>query len=200
MSLDSYAGDLALVKRGIIFQQVNCLGVMGAGLAKNLANKYPGVKKTYLKTYNNAEYAPTDDAPETNAYHRRAKFNLLGKMQLIKVAPGVIVGNSYTQLNAGRGGHYTDEKKLINNLARTAVWAKKHNLPVYVPSNVGSGLAGGNKSVITQGFKKIDAHVPNVLRPVDFVKGKVPYKQDMPVREKVKPVKKQKDDDFEFNL
>jgi O-acetyl-ADP-ribose deacetylase (regulator of RNase III) len=39
--------DILSVENGIICQQVNCMGVMGAGLAKKIAQKYPIVKKEY---------------------------------------------------------------------------------------------------------------------------------------------------------
>lgn len=41
------SGNLLDVEQGAIFQQVNCMGIMGAGLAKQIANKWPHVKEEY---------------------------------------------------------------------------------------------------------------------------------------------------------
>ncbi|WP_370956757.1 hypothetical protein AB3239_10910 [Bacillus subtilis] len=40
-------GNILDASEDIIVQQVNCKGVMGAGLAKAILNKYPNVKKEY---------------------------------------------------------------------------------------------------------------------------------------------------------
>jgi O-acetyl-ADP-ribose deacetylase (regulator of RNase III) len=40
-------GDLLNVKEGIICHQVNTYGIMGAGLALSLKNKFPNVYKQY---------------------------------------------------------------------------------------------------------------------------------------------------------
>lgn len=43
MSLCYYNGDILKSKADIICQQVNCKGAMGAGLAKQIKEKYPKV-------------------------------------------------------------------------------------------------------------------------------------------------------------
>ena len=40
-------GDILNITEGIIRQQVNCMGVMGSGLAKQIRNKYPRVYQKY---------------------------------------------------------------------------------------------------------------------------------------------------------
>ena len=47
-------GNLLDATEDIIAHQVNCMGVMGSGLAKQIRNKYPEVYanyKDYLKNY-----------------------------------------------------------------------------------------------------------------------------------------------------
>ena len=43
-------GDLLKAKEDIIIHQVNCQGAYGAGLAKQIANKYPKAKKEYVRS------------------------------------------------------------------------------------------------------------------------------------------------------
>ena len=42
-------GDILNVTEGIIVQQVNCFGVMGAGLAKQIRDKWPSVYDTKIE-------------------------------------------------------------------------------------------------------------------------------------------------------
>lgn len=40
-------GNILNVTEGIIVQQVNCMGVMGAGLAKQIKDKWPNIYNDY---------------------------------------------------------------------------------------------------------------------------------------------------------
>lgn len=44
-------GNLLDIESGIIAHQVNCKGVMGAGLAKQIRLKYPIVYQAYIEWY-----------------------------------------------------------------------------------------------------------------------------------------------------
>lgn len=48
-------GDILDVTEGIIVQQVNCFGVMGAGLAKQIRDKWPKVYDNYQIRVNSVE-------------------------------------------------------------------------------------------------------------------------------------------------
>ena len=39
--------DLLKVKKGIVCHQVNCIGVMGAGIAQDIRTKWPAVYRNY---------------------------------------------------------------------------------------------------------------------------------------------------------
>ena len=43
-------GNILDITEGIIVQQVNCMGVMGAGLAKQIRDKWPDVYYEYKET------------------------------------------------------------------------------------------------------------------------------------------------------
>lgn len=45
MTIEIIEGNILDYKEDIIVQQVNCRGVMGSGLAKQIMNKYPSVSK-----------------------------------------------------------------------------------------------------------------------------------------------------------
>ena len=45
--MDVVSGNLLEIEEGIICHQVNCQGVMGAGVAKTIASRYPQVLSAY---------------------------------------------------------------------------------------------------------------------------------------------------------
>ena len=75
------------VKKGIICQQVNCMGVMGCGLALAIRNKWPIVYVSYKKQIHKAG---------------------LGKIQLVRVDDDLFVGNLFAQYRYGREKCHTN--------------------------------------------------------------------------------------------
>jgi len=117
--------DILAVPSGIIVQQVNCQGKMGAGLAAAIAQKWPEVKQEYLNK----------------------KDWQLAFVQFVHVSqprePTLIVANVAGQYNYGTDKRQTDFEALKAGLTKVAQYAKENNLPVYIPDHLGSGLAGG---------------------------------------------------------
>lgn len=138
------------IKEGIICQQVNCKGVMGAGLAKAISDKFPIVKEKYLENY------------------KKNKGIQLGSFQIIDVvvtsSDFLAVCNLYTQDNYGNSSItkkcYTDKELLINTIE--CVCSSNPNTKVYIPIKIGCGLAGGNweeiKEEIINLIKKRNIH------------------------------------------
>lgn len=138
------------IKEGIICQQVNCKGVMGAGLAKAISDKFPIVKEKYLENY------------------KKNKGMQLGSFQIIDVvvtsSDFLAVCNLYTQDNYGNSSItkkcYTDKELLINTIE--CVCSSNPNTKVYIPIKIGCGLAGGNweeiKEEIINLIKKRNIH------------------------------------------
>lgn len=84
--------DILTVEKGIIVHQVNCQKVMGAGLAKQLSEKFPIVKKEYLAKEN---------------------WNL-GDTQFVKITRDLIICNLAGQYSYGRKQKvYTNYDALI---------------------------------------------------------------------------------------
>ncbi len=140
---NSFKGDLTTLNpnkdKGVIIQQVNCQGVMGAGLAKSLYTRWPKIRSEYYKYCQG-----------------KTPNQLLGHMQAIKLGREFYCVNSFTQKNYGRYGHFTSEKLLINNIVKVCQHGQMHNWQVYVPEKIGAGLAGGNWSEIKQGIEGLN--------------------------------------------
>lgn len=127
MDIEVIHGDILTAKEDIIVHQVNCQGVMGAGLALAIKRKYPNVYDKYKIACNTMQ-------PE----------DLLGKIQLIKTHDNKMVCNLFGQLNYGRNKVQTDYEAITMCFDKIYRYAKLNNLTVAIPYNIGCGLAGGN--------------------------------------------------------
>lgn len=114
-----------------ICQQVNCQGAMGAGLAKQIAEKWPNVKREYVKFCDS----------------KKQKQDLLGDVQLVAANGGFqkkddpFVLNIFGQFYYGHDGVYTDYSALIRAFRKMNQLYKGERLAF--PYGFGCGLAGG---------------------------------------------------------
>ena len=134
--------DVTKISRGVIMHQVNCQNVMGAGVAKALYTKYPQVKEKFHQLATQTDY---------NTPAKR-----FGLVQPVRISNQLVVLNSFSQLHYGRkkGVIYTDHQALLANLSKLDAYAKKHNLPAYVPARIGCGLAGGDWTMVEKYIKE----------------------------------------------
>ena len=128
-----------------ICHQVNCKGVMGAGLALQIKNKYPNLYKRYRKFCTNVHYNP----PELT------KSPLLGKIQIfypenLSVSgdsePTHCIVNCFGQDGYSNKGVQTDYVALKKCFKQINTIFK--NKRVALPYKFGCGLAGGDWSVV----------------------------------------------------
>lgn len=132
--------DILTVESGIICQQVNAEGWMGAGLALQIRRKWPIVYRDYSK------HPPK-----------------LGEVQGILVdgyAP-LWVFNLCAQRTVGRGLQ-TEYKYLIECLdkVRADGWNDEGEEPVYLPWKISCGLAGGDWDVV---IRILLEHLPEAI-------------------------------------
>lgn len=124
-------GDILDARHGIICHQVNCQMVMGAGLAKQIRQKYPVVHGEYMKMKN----IPINKR--------------LGQCQMVEVIPReLFVANLFGQLNfRPRGVRHTDYSALTHAMHQLSIWHKENchpKFPIWIPYKIGCGLAGGD--------------------------------------------------------
>lgn len=117
-----YVYDILNVNKGIIAHQVNCKGVMNAGVAKQIRESYPLVFEKYK------EYIP-DMQP--------------GMIQLIQVKEDLYICNLAGQ-NDYKGEQNTDYQAVKTAFQKLFKVAQEKDLPVYIPYMMGCGLAGGD--------------------------------------------------------
>ena len=136
-------GNLLDQTNGILVHGVNCVGVMGKGIALDIRKKYPVVYNEYVKHVN----------------HINSSNVLLGTIQVVRINPQLIIVNAFTQRLYGRYHTWGCENydAICNTFARVNILANEENMPVYFPM-IGAGYSGGN-------FSKISELINNTLDP-----------------------------------
>lgn len=134
-----HSGDILDSGADIIVHQVNCMGVMGAGMAKQIRNKYPNVFDIYKKRCD--EFSDRLD-----------RLSLLGKAQYVQISRNRYIANCFGQLDYRRRGQYdrmTDYDALKNALKSVNEFAIIRQLKtVAIPFWLGCGLAGGDWNTV----------------------------------------------------
>lgn len=127
MSIDYVIGDISEETTGLIIHGCNCKGVMGAGVALAIRNKWPTVYKAY-KSY---LYEYGEDA--------------LGKLQIVKITDDLYIGNAFTQLTYGRNPDvkYADVHAIKMAVHQAMFWVGLYELELK-SSLIGCSLGGLN--------------------------------------------------------
>lgn len=130
-----------------ICHQVNCQGVMGSGIAKQIRERWPEVYQIYRGFCNLYEFDAAD---------------LLGKIDIVPIndSTGRQVINMFSQNKYG----YDGERYTSYDAFAIALHAITDALPPWAtigfPKNIGCGLGGGNWKVISALIEEIlgDTH------------------------------------------
>lgn len=140
-------GNLLDIDTGIICHGVNCMGVMGSGVAKQIRNTYPLAYNEYVKFC-----------------RKREPHDLLGCYQLVKVTDTLHISNMFTQLLYGNDGiryvHYDEVANSFEALCKTLQF-DGYTGTIYFPK-IGAGLGGGNWNIIE---KILDETIPQCYNP-----------------------------------
>lgn len=129
-------GDLLQSNLPLIAHQTNCLGVMGAGIARFIKNKWNIVYTQYVDICKNFEYSK----------------DLLGKCQIcvtgefpIKFVANLFGEYSFTESVAPFENRHTDYNALKKALLNLKAFCEDEEvIEVGIPYKLGCGLAGGD--------------------------------------------------------
>ena len=147
-------GDILNIDSDVIVQQVNCQGVMGSGLAKQIRDKYPVVYEEYKEYCKNVK-------PE----------ELLGFHQIVKVEDSKFVVNIFSQLHYGRSKHivYTNYEALERAINIVIIKLDMSNAKsIAFPKNIGCGLANGDWNKVYQIIKRASACTDKEVLIVEY--------------------------------
>lgn len=136
------AGDLLKADVDIICHQVNCYGACGAGLAKQIAIKYPKSKKEYISFCR--EYKPQE---------------LLGKL-LVTKEKDFYIAHLFGQKEYGKTGLFYKKNKRQTQYpylkkAMMKLKSRYPNSSYGFPHLMGCGLAGGQWYIVENIIKNV---------------------------------------------
>lgn len=152
-------GDLLRCEENLIGHQVNCQGVMGAGLANFIRKKYPHVFEAY----------------KLDCQISKRQRTLMGRCQIVEAEPGKKwVANLFGQFEYGssseqvmKTGMNTEYDHLRTALEWMKSVAQEYEYTVALPYQLGSGLAGGDWKDVRQIIEEVfhDYYVTIYLLP-----------------------------------
>ena len=128
-------GDLLKANADVIVHQVNCKGVMGAGLAKQIRYRFPNTYSCYR------DYCFKDPSSK-----------LLGTC-LYTLEDQFVICNAFAQDTYGQGKRQTQYDKLEQCFYDLA--EKFHEKTVALPWMIGCGLAGGDWNIVSEMINRI---------------------------------------------
>lgn len=124
----------------VICHQVNCQGVMGSGIAKQVREKYPWVYGTYKE-------ACSSDVPHSD---------LLGWALCVYINEKQIIANIFAQDKYGYEGKcYTDYNALKDGLENVKEWYPKKTIAI--PYLIGCHRGGGDWNVVHKMIEEVFA-------------------------------------------
>lgn len=123
-------GNILSIPKGIICHQVNCKGVFGAGLAKQIKLNYPLAYREYITKHNGNQL-------------------VLGEPFYTKISDDIIIYHLPAQLGFGRTGLHTNYSALNECLVKVKKSLQDlPELPIYIPYKLGCGLGGGDWGIV----------------------------------------------------
>lgn len=139
-------GNLLDAQTDVIAHQVNCQGVMGSGVAKQIKEKWPDVFKQY-------------------DYHvRMLDRNVLGDCQLVQIKENKFVANLFGQRYYGRENlRYTSYDGIYDALVKLQVYMNTRSCKsIAIPYKMSSDRGGADWSVIL-------AMIESVFKNTDII-------------------------------
>lgn len=141
-------GDVLNTDIKIIAHQVNCKGVMGGGLAKQIKDHYPQVFSEYCAFVEDCEYC--GDSP-------------LGTVCCYRVNDSRYIWNVFGQEGYGTDKCYTDYDAVkrafvdvIENWRCSEHCNWENQIPIAIPCYFGCGLGGGDWSIMKSVLEEIE--------------------------------------------
>lgn len=140
--LEVIDGNLFSMTRGIIGHQVNCMGVIGSGVAVQVRNLFPDIFIRYCEFIR-----------ETN----KSSCSPLGSCQIVQTSDNdaLFVANIFGQFGFGKGERFTNYAALEAGLDYCFKFAASKGLPVGLPYKIGCDRGGGDWTLISEMINRL---------------------------------------------
>ena len=139
-------GNILEATENIIVHQVNNLGIMGAGLALQIKNKWPDVYTEYKKYIH-----------QMNTI-KSTKHTLIGSIHLVPINNNQVIINMFSQNGISRTKRTTDYDAMEQCFKQIQKIIQETNHTVAIPYKIGCGLAGGDWNIVQN---LIEKYLPN---------------------------------------
>lgn len=138
--------DILNITTGTIVHAVNCRGVMGIGLAKQL-------KQKWIKVFREYEDFCLKAKPQN--------WRLIGRVIPHKVTSLLTVISAFTQYDFGQGRR-TEYCAVANAFIRIKKLLDEGKIerPVYIPNQICCGFGGGDWNIV---YPIIEEYIPDVI-------------------------------------
>lgn len=150
--MDVIRKNILEIEKGLICHQVNCKGVMGAGLAFSIRRKWPYVYDAYRYAFKKNQLKL--------GFVQIASVDNLKFSQMVSIDAGIMVANLCGQDGYGRGKRYTDYRALRTCLQAVARFNSISIPAIYIPYKMGCGYAGGDWNIVE---KIIEEEIPDAI-------------------------------------
>jgi len=139
-------GNILEAMENLICHQVNCQGIMGGGLALQIANKYP-ICETNYKTFCSYDF---------NDYDK-----LKGKHCLVEISEDKYIANCFTQ-KPNFDTDYEALKACFSNLKDNILKINNYKPSICIPYKYGCGIANGS-------WEQVESILIDIFTDVDIV-------------------------------
>lgn len=129
------SGNILNCTENIICHQVNVQGVMGGGLARQLADRYPDLENAY------SEYC---------RIHNNRYIDLSADV-LFYVTENKVIANMFSQ----KENFDTDYLNMEIALTYLKKFAQENDLSIAIPRNIGNGIANGINGMAEKIIRKV---------------------------------------------
>lgn len=153
-------GDILESRAPIILHQVNCAGVMGAGLAKQIRQKYPSVYNRYRDFALGYDFSA----------NQLLGFSLFTSINLDEKLPFIV--NCFAQDEFGRDKVQTNYEALNDCFLDVELICRQSYdcCTIAIPDHIGCGLAGGDWSIVHEMICNVFADYPGNVQIWKFNK------------------------------
>jgi O-acetyl-ADP-ribose deacetylase (regulator of RNase III) len=128
-------GDLFDTKAEFICHQVNCMGRMGSGVAKQVREKFPKAYRVYSDLCNGTR-------------NGELPFWMLGKAQFVTNENGITIVNMFSQGTYGYDGKKYTDYNAFRSCLRAICNTVPKDAAIAMPYKIGCGLGGGDWDTI----------------------------------------------------
>lgn len=146
-----YIGDLLKIDADAIVHQVNCHGVMGAGIAWAIQRE--------LEPRDYAEYVELCKCCGYNLV-KLAHWQVLARKGSGRKDVRFVINLFCQDERLSQTGCITDYDAMRKGLTAIEDWCRRNEMSIAIPAKIGCGIAGGDQKIVADIISDVFQHSP----------------------------------------